>query len=126
MPSYKDQDGKIHYIDDKRHEHLLPGGCIAITDAEAESLQNPPVTLAEAKDNAINEVKAEANRRIERIVPIWKQINSLADGDPDDVFAITVIPIRNASNEIENEINAKLEVGTVLAFDITNHNLWPE
>lgn len=44
MPYYKDPQNKPHYLDDARHAHLLPAGCVEITDAEAATLQNPAPT----------------------------------------------------------------------------------
>lgn len=39
MPYYKDQGGKLHYLEESEFENLLPDGCIQITDAEAEEIK---------------------------------------------------------------------------------------
>lgn len=47
MPHYKDQAGKLHFLDDAAFEHLLPDGCVEITDDEAAAIHaalNPPPT----------------------------------------------------------------------------------
>lgn len=38
MPNYKDQAGKLHFIDDVAFEHLLPAGCVQITDEDAAEI----------------------------------------------------------------------------------------
>lgn len=39
MPYYKDQSGKLHYLESSEFENLLPDGCIQITEAEAEEIK---------------------------------------------------------------------------------------
>lgn len=103
-------------------------------------------TLSEAKDLKIAEAKAEAHKRIVAIIPEWKQRNYTAravqllraqDAAPltvpeiteldaiENIFTNQVKPIRDASDVIEAEINAKLAVHTTLAIDIENHVEWP-
>lgn len=45
MPKYKDLNNKIHFLESAEYEHLLPAGCIEITDAEWAAIQeaNKPV-----------------------------------------------------------------------------------
>jgi len=43
MAKYKDTNNKVHDID-PAFEHLLPAGCVQITDEEALAL-NPPVVV---------------------------------------------------------------------------------
>lgn len=45
MPHYKDPENKLHFIDDESFEHILPAGCVKITDAEAEALRPVPVPV---------------------------------------------------------------------------------
>lgn len=48
MPYFKDKTNAVHFLDDAVFAYLLPGGCVEITDAEAEQLQAPPPpTVAE-------------------------------------------------------------------------------
>lgn len=44
MPHYKDTENKLHFIEGESFAHLLPPGCVRVTDAEAEGLRNPPLT----------------------------------------------------------------------------------
>lgn len=43
MKYFKDQDGKVHAIEEGL-EYLLPAGCIEITKSEADAIVNPPPT----------------------------------------------------------------------------------
>lgn len=43
MPNYKDTQNKLHFLDDESFAHLLPAGCVQITDEEAEALRPVPV-----------------------------------------------------------------------------------
>lgn len=57
MPHYKDQNNQLHYLDSTTFEYLLPAGCVAISDAEADALRAAAITLpdsAAAKTAAIN------------------------------------------------------------------------
>jgi len=53
MPYYKDKNSKVHYLDSAEFEHLLPAGCVQITDAEAAAILNPPLTIEEVKANKL-------------------------------------------------------------------------
>ena len=43
--NYKAPDNSVHFLDDDSFAHLLPAGCVPITEAEAEALRPalPPV-----------------------------------------------------------------------------------
>lgn len=43
MPHYKDTENNLHFIDDAAFAHLLPPGCVQITDEEAQALRPVPV-----------------------------------------------------------------------------------
>lgn len=38
MPHYKSPDNKVHFLESSAFQHLLPAGCVQITDDEAEAL----------------------------------------------------------------------------------------
>lgn len=40
MPHYKDQLGKLHFLESEEFEHLLPGSCTRISDEDAASLSS--------------------------------------------------------------------------------------
>ena len=37
---YKDLNNKLHFLDSAEFEHMLPSGCVSITDDEAHALMN--------------------------------------------------------------------------------------
>lgn len=45
MPYYKDGRNKLHFIDNYSFVNLLPSDAVKVTDEEAESIENPPLTL---------------------------------------------------------------------------------
>lgn len=45
MQNYKDQSNKVHFLDSAEFEHLLPSGCVPITDDEAEELSPKPAPV---------------------------------------------------------------------------------
>ena len=45
MPHYKDTNNGLYFLDDAAFEHLLPEGCVKITDEEAEALRPQPPVL---------------------------------------------------------------------------------
>lgn len=47
MQNYKDLNNKIHAIDADKFEYLLPQGCVKITQAEADILQQAPALTVE-------------------------------------------------------------------------------
>lgn len=38
MPYYKDLNDRLHFLDSIEHSHLLPEGCVQLTDEEAAPL----------------------------------------------------------------------------------------
>lgn len=75
MPHYKDLSGNLHFLDSAEFEHLLPEGCVEITDAEADILANPPPTAEQVKATRTAEIKA-ALTGLDA-----KSIRPLRDGD---------------------------------------------
>lgn len=43
MPHFKAPDNSLHFIDDESFAHVLPPGCVKISDAEADALRPVPV-----------------------------------------------------------------------------------
>ena len=54
MPHYKDLNDRLHFLDSIEHSHLLPEGCIQLTDEEAAPLlpapPGPPYTELRAAE----------------------------------------------------------------------------
>ena len=64
MQNYKDLNGNIHVLDSTEYEYLLPSGCIAITQEEADALSAPiPLTPKEKANNAIALLEASVTDR---------------------------------------------------------------
>ena len=66
MPYFKDKTGGVHFLDDAAFKHLLPQGCIEITDAEAEILQTPPLAPDELIKQQIAALEATISERRKR------------------------------------------------------------
>lgn len=61
MPHFKDKTGGLHFLNDASFAHLLPEGCVEISDTEAAQLQAP--TVGQAKAHKWEAIKAERDRR---------------------------------------------------------------
>jgi len=64
MPYFKDPLSKVHFLDDSAFQYLLPIGSIAITDAEAQTIQNPAPTLDQVKAAKIAELSSDCQAQI--------------------------------------------------------------
>lgn len=68
MSYFKDQQGDLHYLSDQDiangGEMYLPRGCTPITDAQADAIQNPPMTLAQAQAAQIAQLTADCAAQI--------------------------------------------------------------
>ena len=60
MPYYKDTNNQLHFLDDTEFEHLLPEGCVRITDQEAEAIRiaNTPAPTPEPEVSPVEKLKA--------------------------------------------------------------------
>ena len=79
MPHYKDLSNKLHFLDSAEFEHLLPAGCVEITEAEFLDLANPPPTAEQVKATRTAQIKAVL------IELDSKSIRPLREGDADRV-----------------------------------------
>lgn len=79
MPYYKDLSGKLHFLDSAGFEHLLPGGCVEIKEAEADAIANPPPTAEQVKATRAAQIKAA-------LVELdFKSIRPLREGDAERI-----------------------------------------
>ena len=70
MKNYKDTQNKLYAIDSTEYEYLLPIGCIAITEEEANILRAPiPLTPKQTANNAIVLLEASVTDRRLREAP---------------------------------------------------------
>ena len=62
---YKSPDNSLHFLDFTEFEHLLPAGCVQITDAEAESLLpvHKPAPIAPISPRQIRQVLTKTGLR---------------------------------------------------------------
>jgi hypothetical protein len=71
MPHFKDTSGALHFLEDLDFAHILPAGCVQLTQAEediyAASLTAPP-TPAQIKAARQSEIRAELRAIDERKV----------------------------------------------------------
>ena len=82
MPYFKDKTGGVHFLDDANFKHMLPQGCIDITDAEAEILQTPPPPSAdELVTQQIAALEASISERRKREAILGEDNGWLADAD---------------------------------------------
>jgi hypothetical protein len=58
MPNYKDLQNKIHWLDSAAHAHMLPAGCVACSDAEADALRAP--TLEQVAVQAAEQIRLQS------------------------------------------------------------------
>jgi len=63
MAFYKDTENKVHFLEDVAFEHLLPDGCLEISNAEAAAIQKP--TADQAKTAKWEAIKVERDHRTE-------------------------------------------------------------
>ncbi|WP_288804059.1 hypothetical protein [uncultured Novosphingobium sp.] len=73
----------------------------------------------------VRRTKAEAERRILAISPVWRQANDLRAPCPDAEARFTAIDaVRAASNAIEAEL-AAAEPDALAAWPVADNPLWP-
>jgi len=58
MQNYIDTNGALHVLDSTDFENLLPIGCVAITQEQADAIRNPAPTLAQAQASQIATIDA--------------------------------------------------------------------
>ena len=58
MPHYKDLNNSLHFLDSTEFEHMLPAGCVQITDEETD------VIRADAKQKLIDAMTYIEHRRV--------------------------------------------------------------
>jgi len=65
MPKFKDLSNRVHSLDDAAFIHLLPAGCVEITDQEAANLTAPPPPTAEQVADATAKAEAKADNVVQ-------------------------------------------------------------
>lgn len=81
MPNYKDTNNKVHFLDSAEFEHLLPAGCVPITDEEAEAIRLPPA--AQRKNAELSTLAAAYKTDLQSLQASWLAV-LIADGLDED------------------------------------------
>ena len=74
------------------------------------------------RQSAIWTVKREAARRIDAVMPVFKQLNALRSGKDTDVRFTQIDQIRSASDIIEQDV---MDSEAPEAVPINSHPAWP-
>jgi len=71
---YKDQSNALYFLDDASFEHLLPAGCVQITETEAQALKPVPAppTVAE-KLAALDAANTLTQRNLRNTIMIMNE-----------------------------------------------------
>jgi hypothetical protein len=65
MPYYQDTNGGLHFLDDAAFSHLLPDGCVELSDADAKAIEaknQPPVDPNAALKTEITQLEQKGIR----------------------------------------------------------------
>ncbi|MEW4466302.1 hypothetical protein AB1K62_00540 [Parasphingorhabdus sp. JC815] len=148
-------DNKGGFLDTAIHGNALPQGAVSISTALHEELiadqsqgakivadsetGSPrvkwpdPLSLSESRTLMTRRTKEEAERRINTISPIYRQMNDIREAQSADTMSAEatarfskIDAIRAASDAIEAEIAAMADAAAILAIDLSNHPSWPE
>lgn len=122
MPYYKDLQDKVHVLDSAEFEHLLPPGCVQITDAEASALCAPSVKQIRIRQlTAFNTHAAKLLAGLSAAYPdgevqSWAQQTREAEAlaaDPDastplltSISAIRGVPLTTLAERVRAKVDA--------------------
>ncbi len=84
MPYFKDKSGKLHFLESTDDAHLLPEGCIQISDENAAAMAEP--SIHQLKAERLAAINVERDRREEAGFPYQ---NKVIDSTPRSVQRIT-------------------------------------
>jgi len=88
---YKDLQNNLHFLDSTEFEHLLPSGCVAITEQEADSIRN--LAVQEKLD-----AMTYAEKRAAEYPPYTDYLDGIVKGDNAQVQAYI-----DACNAVKNK-----------------------
>lgn len=108
MPHYKDNENKLHFIDDEVFEHMLPAGCVKITDEEAGILSTPAPEPEKIKaKRQIAEIERETlmNRAVREFMLLSAEAQAAAQGiTPEQLY--TLNPAYKSVKDVDSQILA--------------------
>ena len=101
---YKAPDNSIHFIEPE-YAHLLPAGCVPITDEEAQALRpKPPEPTVQDQLNALDETYKLTQRNLRDFILLVTE--AMKTGDPID---LSVLPGVQVVAAVEAEAQALRE-----------------
>jgi len=77
MRYYKDPLNTVHALHSAEFAHLLPAGCVEISEVEARSLTNPVGTLDELRERKVREIDAAFSLAAEALLQGYPQAERL-------------------------------------------------
>ena len=87
--NYKDLENNLHFLDSTEFEHLLPVGCVQITDEEADSIRLSkvvPPTYSELRAAAYPSFADQFDSIFHRGIDAWKaEIQYIKNKYPKEV-----------------------------------------
>lgn len=83
MQNYKDTNNKVHVLDDVAFEHLLPAGCVRVTQEEADELSALPApSLAQLKSAELSALFSSYQADMQSLQALWLSA-LIADGSDE-------------------------------------------
>lgn len=109
MPFYRDEHGGIHYLSDASFEHLLPGGCVEIPDADAEQSAIPIAIPSQITARQLRLWLAGAG--------LLDQIDAALAAIPDDMARTTAQIEWEYATSFERSHALIASIGTAIGLD---------
>ena len=108
MPHYKDTENKLHFLDDESFAHMLPPGCVKITDEEAAVISTPAPEPEKVKaKRQIAEIERETlmNRAVREFMLLSAEAQAAAQGiTPAQLYAAN--PSYKSVKDVDTQIAA--------------------
>lgn len=106
MPKYKDQQNNVHHLDDESFSHLLPAGCVQITEEEAVILSAPAPEPEKTKaKRQISEIERETlmNRAVREFMLLTAEAQAAAHGlTPEQLYVAN--PAYKSVKDVDSQI----------------------
>lgn len=124
--------------------HPIPDGAVSLSNRKLSRLVEDMAAgaeLAAAPDgkpvlrwpdksqiraSIIASIRSEAQRRILRIAPIWRQLNDLRTVSPEGTIRFALIDSIRAASEIIEADARDTATSALSDFPVATHPMWPE
>lgn len=108
MTKYRDSQNNVHHLDDERFAHLLPDGCVRISEEEATVLTTPPPEPEKSKaKRQIAEIERETlmNRAVREFMILSAEAQAAAQGvTPAQLYAAN--PAYKSVKDVDAQVTA--------------------